>query len=212
MTCVIRERICRRIYYSHLKLRINVYKIQIIAKLLFGVTVIVRSITSLHVLSSHVASLGPLKICPVCQTHQIPHRSLLARAKHISIGLVNDLTGRQESLLALDGDGDKVDEAVVADEAGEGLVEEFVFLGEVVLGEGVQQVLQVQHVGVVIQAELEISILLHKVHLAEYVDMGERDLKHGGERGQADRDELASVGAVVRVHQVDTSQADVTTT
>ena len=49
-------------------------------------------------------------------------------------------------------------------------------------------------------------------NLAEYVDMGERDLKHGGERGQADRDELASVGAVVRVHQVDTSQADVTTT
>ena len=49
-------------------------------------------------------------------------------------------------------------------------------------------------------------------NLAEDVDMGERDLQHGGERGQADRDELASVGAVVRVHQVDTSQADVTTT
>ena len=42
------------------------------------------------------------------------HREKIA----LPVGLVNDFTGSQKSLLLLDSDGDEVDDAVVADEAG----------------------------------------------------------------------------------------------
>ena len=71
------------------------------------------------------------------------HREKIA----LPVGLVNDFTGSQKSLLLLDSDGDEVDEAIVADEAGKSLVEKLVLLGEVVLGECVHQVLQVHDVG-----------------------------------------------------------------
>ena len=83
----------------------------------------------------------------------------------LTIRLVNDIAGCQESLLALDSDGDEVDKAVVADETRESLVKVLVLLGEVVLGEGLHQILQVQHICVVIQVELELAILLNKINL-----------------------------------------------
>ena len=77
----------------------------------------------------------------------------------LPVGLVNDFTGSQKSLLLLDSDGDEVDEAVVADETGEGLVEKLVLLGEVVLWGCVHQVLQVHDVGVVVQAGADHTFL-----------------------------------------------------
>ena len=59
----------------------------------------------------------------------------------------------------------EVDEAVVADETDESLVETLVLLGEVVLGECVHQVLQIHDVRVVVEAELELTILFYQVHL-----------------------------------------------
>ena len=86
---------------------------------------------------------------------------------HLPVGLVDGLTSCKESLLTLHCDWDKVDEAVIADEASQSLIEEFVLLGEVVLGKSIDKVFQVQHISVVVQAELQLPILFYKVNLKQ---------------------------------------------
>ena len=86
---------------------------------------------------------------------------------HLPVGLVDGLTSCKESLLTLHCDWDKVDEAVIADEASQGLIEEFVLLCEVVLGKSVNEVFQVQHISVVVQAKLQLPILFNKINLKQ---------------------------------------------
>lgn len=58
------------------------------------------------------------------------------------------------------------------------------------------------------KALTQLAVSLDQVHLGEDVDVGQFHVQHGGERGAENRDELARVRAVVRIHQMHRSQLD----
>jgi hypothetical protein len=54
---------------------------------------------------------------------------------------------------------------VICDEAYHGLIERAVFFGKIILRKAVEDIVQIEDFCIVVQIELQLPVLFHKVHL-----------------------------------------------